>query len=231
MDEWTRELERFLGTIAQQTETWANGVGTALDQWLDTSIAQADRAAQDFRNQMQQTLDPEGQVERDLNRWLGELDRNVEVALEEVQATVETTLRDLARDLDALTWEILNDDPEDDANDDHSDDSSDRSADPANRAVNQPGNEPGNESDGDRFPREPRSESSRSITFQIAIEELLDPIHAPKVRATRDRHPACIGCQNYHGRVYEGNLLVCAMHPYGVESETCPDREEPAPPA
>lgn len=58
-----------------------------------------------------------------------------------------------------------------------------------------------------------------------AIDDLFDPIHAPKVRPNADRHPACRGCVHYHGRVYEGNLLVCAMHPYGAEGNTCPDWE------
>ncbi len=31
----------------------------------------------------------------------------------------------------------------------------------------------------------------------------------------------CQGCQNLHGQVEEGRLLVCAMHPYG--QEYCPD--------
>lgn len=39
------------------------------------------------------------------------------------------------------------------------------------------------------------------------------------------QNPACRGCQHYHGQVYGGNLLVCGMHPYGVEDETCPDWE------
>jgi hypothetical protein len=40
------------------------------------------------------------------------------------------------------------------------------------------------------------------------------------------QQPACRGCRNYHGQVYGGNLLVCAMHPTGVESdESCPDWE------
>ncbi|MDY7020313.1 MAG: hypothetical protein SWJ54_02990 [Cyanobacteriota bacterium] len=45
------------------------------------------------------------------------------------------------------------------------------------------------------------------------------------VHPTSYEHPACRGCQNYHGHVYGGNLLVCAMHPNGVEDETCPDWE------
>jgi len=38
-------------------------------------------------------------------------------------------------------------------------------------------------------------------------------------------HPACIGCSQYHGQVYGGNILVCGMHPYGWETQHCPDWE------
>jgi hypothetical protein len=38
-------------------------------------------------------------------------------------------------------------------------------------------------------------------------------------------HPACVGCLNYNGSVYGGNLLVCGMHPYGCTSATCTDWE------
>ncbi|MGK7902069.1 MAG: hypothetical protein AB4352_11785 [Hormoscilla sp.] len=41
----------------------------------------------------------------------------------------------------------------------------------------------------------------------------------------QNSHPACIGCRHYHGQVYGGNMFVCAMHPYGWESENCPDWE------
>jgi hypothetical protein len=37
---------------------------------------------------------------------------------------------------------------------------------------------------------------------------------------------ACQGCQHFHGQVYRGNnALVCAMHPYGPQGETCLDWE------
>ena len=39
-------------------------------------------------------------------------------------------------------------------------------------------------------------------------------------------HPACINCVNYHGQIYNGNLLVCAMHPSGLEGDSCPDWEK-----
>lgn len=45
------------------------------------------------------------------------------------------------------------------------------------------------------------------------------------VEPTAERHPACINCCHYHGQAYGGNLFVCAMHPYGWESENCPDWE------
>lgn len=43
--------------------------------------------------------------------------------------------------------------------------------------------------------------------------------HAPSA----ETNPACINCSNYHGQSYNGNLLVCAMHPSGYEGDNCPD--------
>jgi hypothetical protein len=40
-----------------------------------------------------------------------------------------------------------------------------------------------------------------------------------------EKHPACVGCNHYHGYTYGGNMLVCAMHPYGWENKNCPDWE------
>jgi GAF domain-containing protein len=45
------------------------------------------------------------------------------------------------------------------------------------------------------------------------------------VEPSPQQHPACVGCRHYHGQVYSGNLLVCGMHPYGWDSENCPDWE------
>ena len=36
-------------------------------------------------------------------------------------------------------------------------------------------------------------------------------------------HSACVGCINYNGSVYGGNLLVCGIYPYGCNSDTCAD--------
>jgi len=55
-------------------------------------------------------------------------------------------------------------------------------------------------------------------------DEHFDPF-VTYVQPTETEHPACRGCQHYHGQVYGGNLLVCGMHPMGTETETCPDWE------
>jgi hypothetical protein len=38
-------------------------------------------------------------------------------------------------------------------------------------------------------------------------------------------HPVCVGCRNYHGQSYGGQMLICGLHPYGAQSDTCPDWE------
>ncbi len=45
------------------------------------------------------------------------------------------------------------------------------------------------------------------------------------VEPTPEKNPACVGCRHYHGQIYGGNLFVCGMHPYGCETESCPDWE------
>lgn len=45
------------------------------------------------------------------------------------------------------------------------------------------------------------------------------------VEPSPQQQPACMGCRHYHGQAYGGNLLVCGMHPYGWEDESCPDWE------
>ncbi len=44
-------------------------------------------------------------------------------------------------------------------------------------------------------------------------------------KPSAENHPACIGCSHYHGKAYNGNLLVCAMHPYGSQDNSCIDWE------
>lgn len=61
------------------------------------------------------------------------------------------------------------------------------------------------------------------------LEEVVadgDPGFPYAVEATLEKNPACIGCSNYHGQAYGGNLLVCGMHPHGWDDQSCPDWEK-----
>ncbi len=59
------------------------------------------------------------------------------------------------------------------------------------------------------------------------LQELFDEdFFNPKMEATQDNNPACIGCAHYHGRIYGGTLLVCGTHPYGWEDGNCPDWQQ-----
>lgn len=66
--------------------------------------------------------------------------------------------------------------------------------------------------------------------FDWNLEDILDDEFESSfpypVEATPQNNPACIGCQHYHGQMYSGNLLVCAMHPHGRDDENCPDWEK-----
>ena len=56
--------------------------------------------------------------------------------------------------------------------------------------------------------------------------EFVNDFLNPKVEPTLENYAACRGCSNYHGRMYSGQIFICAMHPYGVTDDTCPDWEE-----
>ena len=70
---------------------------------------------------------------------------------------------------------------------------------------------------------------SDNFPFDLDIDlywqpDLQDP-WVERVSPSATHNPACVGCKNYHGRIYSGNLLVCGMHPYGWDGEDCPDWE------
>ncbi|MGB3788952.1 MAG: hypothetical protein WA949_13150 [Phormidesmis sp.] len=56
------------------------------------------------------------------------------------------------------------------------------------------------------------------------IEEVTAPI-SRTVNPWLQNHPTCVGCVNYHGMMYGDEMMVCAMHPYGPETESCRDWE------
>jgi hypothetical protein len=62
--------------------------------------------------------------------------------------------------------------------------------------------------------------------IEATIDRAVEPV-THTVEPWLNQHPVCVGCRHYHGQEYGGNLLVCAMHPYGMEdgSDSCPDKE------
>ena len=83
-----------------------------------------------------------------------------------------------------------------------------------------------------KFSEEIAEEISTNVTIEFypdltpdTQEEDMDYYFIDHIEPTLEEYPACRGCIHYHGQVYGGNLLVCGMHPYGVEDESCPDWE------
>lgn len=56
------------------------------------------------------------------------------------------------------------------------------------------------------------------------VETIAAPVHNTVEPIVRSQ-PACVGCRHYYGQAHGGNMLVCAMHPYGPDAEECPDYE------
>lgn len=64
----------------------------------------------------------------------------------------------------------------------------------------------------------------------LGVQTTLDQAAAPVTQTVEpwlNQHPVCVGCRNYHGQEHGGQMLVCAIHPYGVMegSDSCPDKE------
>ncbi|NJO10585.1 MAG: hypothetical protein HC873_14040 [Leptolyngbyaceae cyanobacterium SL_1_1] len=62
------------------------------------------------------------------------------------------------------------------------------------------------------------------IDFSTWAEQVSNPM-SQTMDPFFQQHAACVGCRNYHGQVYNGNLLVCGLYPYGPNQEKCPDWE------
>lgn len=64
------------------------------------------------------------------------------------------------------------------------------------------------------------------LGLEASIDRAVEPV-THTVEPWLNQHPVCIGCRYYHGQEYSGQLLVCAMHPYGVAdgSDSCSDKE------
>ncbi|BBD63274.1 hypothetical protein NIES2109_61240 (plasmid) [Nostoc sp. HK-01] len=51
--------------------------------------------------------------------------------------------------------------------------------------------------------------------IEQTLKQQLQPIPTP-----------CRECRNFHGIKYAGVMLVCAIHPHGIDSNNCSDYEE-----
>jgi hypothetical protein len=71
-----------------------------------------------------------------------------------------------------------------------------------------------------------RQQKNRTSDAEAYLE-FLRQINRERFAETPAVPTACQGCCHYHGQTYGGNLLVCAMHPHGVESDRCPDWQLP----
>lgn len=56
------------------------------------------------------------------------------------------------------------------------------------------------------------------------LENAIAPINNTVTPYVQEHH-TCVGCKFYDGSVYGGNMLVCGMHPYGPDDESCQDWE------
>jgi hypothetical protein len=71
-----------------------------------------------------------------------------------------------------------------------------------------------------------RQQKSRRADAEAYLE-FLRQVNQERMAEALKKPSACRGCCHYHGHTYGGNLLVCAMHPYGVEEAHCPDWQSP----
>jgi hypothetical protein len=70
-----------------------------------------------------------------------------------------------------------------------------------------------------------RERKTREANTDVYLELLRQMNTQPHRPAAPKQPDVCQGCCHYHGKMYGGNLLVCAMHPYGADGDQCHDWE------
>ena len=63
-----------------------------------------------------------------------------------------------------------------------------------------------------------------NIAERMALEELRQIEEEVKKQYLQPY--ACNGCKHFYGVIYNRVPLICGMHPYGVDTEHCPDWEK-----
>ncbi|MUG92042.1 hypothetical protein F7734_06030 [Scytonema sp. UIC 10036] len=66
------------------------------------------------------------------------------------------------------------------------------------------------------------SNSRKKRQEKIEPERDISPVFTNTIVTPK----TCEGCKHYHGVAYNDVPFVCAMYPYGVDKDICPDWEE-----
>lgn len=143
---------------------------------------------------------------QDMERWLNHLSDqarvNLETLAQQSEAWADQVERNLSEDLNHWLEEV------------------DQSLEPLERAI---------APEVEAFTNQMNAVIEPMVNqLTTALDEWFTQVSTPlsqTVDPIMQDHHACVGCRNYHGQAYGGNLLVCGMHPYGPEQDQCPDWE------
>ncbi|GAB4355659.1 MAG: hypothetical protein Fur0042_24890 [Cyanophyceae cyanobacterium] len=176
-----------------------------LERWLDDLNQQLDSATEEAAQTVEGWLDHLDQTVADCDRAIGQWQRAIEQDLRE---TWNWDTESAQRDWDAFLELLLS--PLDDLADALGREWLTWDGDP---------DHPHSDSDPDSVTRD----RPTALPTSDQVWEHLNP----KVDPAPNRYGACIGCRNYHGRIYGGQILVCGIHPHGWDGPDCPDWTAP----
>jgi len=181
-----------------------------MDDWFDELQQQLwvafDRAVADFEQQVEQQYDA---AIDSADRWLVETTDEVESAVNETIDRAPPEVRRMVADAEQWLEEWG--------------EAIDRSLDRLDEILDDALFDRDEDLWGDREGDDDGANPSRSRYDPSDDPDWFVPL--THIRPTAKQHPACRGCENYHGYRYGENLFICAMHPYGWEGDDCPDWE------
>ncbi|MCG9885288.1 MAG: hypothetical protein MH825_06885 [Cyanobacteria bacterium] len=179
-----------------------------LERWLDDLNQQLDSATEEAAQTVEGWLDHLDQTAADCDRAIGQWQRALG---QELRDTWNWDTESAQRDWEALLellWSPVGD-----------------LADTLNREWLTWEGDP-NDPDPDADPNSVSGDGPFALSRPDHVWEHL----TPKVDPAPNRYGACIGCANYHGHIYGGQILVCAIHPHGWDGTDCPDWTAPEEP-